>query len=140
MCALVMEFRRVLFRSDGFLRLIFVADAARALGAREVTLIAPYLAYMRQDRRFRPGEAVTSRPFAGLISSSFDRLVTVDPHLHRYPALEALSAIPTLTLHAPTVLAKWIAAEVRNRLLVGPDVERDRKNVVTGKGGSGSVR
>jgi len=32
---------------DGFLRLIFAADAARAFGAREVTLVAPYLAYMR---------------------------------------------------------------------------------------------
>src|SRR3546814_16966881 len=79
---------------DGFLRLVFVADAARALGARDVTLIAPYLAYMRQDRRFRPGEAVTSRTFAGLISSSFDRLVTVDPHLQRYQALDQLYAIP----------------------------------------------
>ncbi len=59
---------------DGFLRLIFVADAARALGAREVTLIAPYLSYMRQDRRFRPGEAVTSRSFARLVCPSSDDL------------------------------------------------------------------
>ncbi|MGE0333890.1 MAG: ribose-phosphate pyrophosphokinase [Gammaproteobacteria bacterium] len=111
---------------DGFLRLIFVADTARALGAREVTLIAPYLAYMRQDRRFRPGEAVTSRTFARLISSSFDQLVTVDPHLHRYPALDALYAIPAMTLHAAPVLANWIAAEVRNPLLIGPDEESEQ--------------
>lgn len=111
---------------DGFLRLIFVADAARALGAREVILIAPYLAYMRQDRRFRPGEAVTSRTFARLISSSFDRLVTVDPHLHRYPALDALYTIPAMTLHAAPVLANWIAAEVRNPLLIGPDEESEQ--------------
>lgn len=54
---------------EGFLRLIFAADAVRTLGAREVTLVAPYLAYMRQDRRFQPGEAVTSRSFARLIST-----------------------------------------------------------------------
>jgi len=52
----------------GFLSLVFAADAARDLGAREVTLVAPYLAYMRQDRRFHPGEAITSRSFARLVS------------------------------------------------------------------------
>jgi ribose-phosphate pyrophosphokinase len=108
---------------DGFLRLIFAADAARALGAREVTLIAPYLAYMRQDRRFQSGEAVTSKSFARLVSSSFDRLVTVDPHLHRYSTLSALYTIPTDTMHAAPLLADWIAAEVNNPLLVGPDEE-----------------
>lgn len=111
---------------EGFLRLVFAADAARTMGAREVTLIAPYLAYMRQDRRFSPGEAVTSQTFARLISSTFDRLVTVDPHLHRYPALSALYAIPTIALHAAPLLADWIANEVRNPLLIGPDAESEQ--------------
>ena len=111
---------------DGFLQLVFVADAARELGARDVTLIAPYLAYMRQDRRFQAGEAVTSRTFARLVSSSFDRLVTVDPHLHRYPALSALYTIPAVTLHAAPLLGDWISAEVRNPLLIGPDQESEQ--------------
>lgn len=111
---------------DGFLRLIFTADAIRALGARDVTLVAPYLAYMRQDRRFQPGEAVTSRSFARIISSSFDRLVTVDPHLHRYPSLSTLYTIPADTLHAAPLLADWIAAEVREPLLIGPDEESEQ--------------
>ncbi|MEQ1945301.1 ribose-phosphate pyrophosphokinase [Mesorhizobium sp. VNQ89] len=110
----------------GFLRLIFLADAARSLGAATVTLVAPYLAYMRQDRRFQPGEAITSRTFARLISSSFDRLVTVDPHLHRYPALSALYDIPTLTLHAAPLLADWIAASIAKPLVIGPDEESEQ--------------
>ncbi len=36
---------------EGFLRLVFTADAVRALGAREVTLVAPYLAYKRRSCR-----------------------------------------------------------------------------------------
>ncbi|MFC0339541.1 ribose-phosphate pyrophosphokinase [Paracoccus niistensis] len=111
---------------DGFLRLIFAADAARDLGARQVNLIAPYLSYMRQDRRFQPGEAVTSRSFARLVSASFDRLVTVDPHLHRYAALSALYTIPTDTLHAAPLLADCIAAEVDNPLIIGPDEESEQ--------------
>jgi ribose-phosphate pyrophosphokinase len=43
------------------LELLFAADAARDLGATEIGLVAPYLPYMRQDERFRPGEAITSR-------------------------------------------------------------------------------
>ena len=111
---------------DGFLRLIFAADAARDLGARQVNLIAPYLSYMRQDRRFQPGEAVTSRSFARLVSASFDRLVTVDPHLHRYAALSPLYTIPTDTLHAAPLLADWIAAEVDKPLIIGPDKESEQ--------------
>lgn len=111
---------------EQFLRLLFTADAVRSLGAREVTLIAPYLAYMRQDRRFLSGEAVTSKTFSRLISSTFDRLVTVDPHLHRYAALSALYTIPTETLHAPPLLADWIAAEVATPLVIGPDEESEQ--------------
>lgn len=111
---------------DGFLRLAFAADAARALGASEVTLIAPYLSYMRQDRRFQPGEAVTSKTFARVLSSTFDRLVTVDPHLHRYPVLSALYTIPADTLHAAPLLADWIAAEVDQPLIIGPDEESEQ--------------
>lgn len=111
---------------DGFLRLVFAADAARALGAREVTLIAPYLSYMRQDRRFQAGEAISSKTFARLVSSTFDRLVTVDPHLHRYPALSALYTIAAQTLHAAPLLADWIAAEVGEPLIIGPDEESEQ--------------
>lgn len=111
---------------EGFLRTMFAADAVRSLGASEVTLVAPYLAYMRQDRRFQPGEALTSRSFARIVSSAFDRLVTVDPHLHRYPALSALYGVPDTTLHAAPLLADWIAGEVKNPVLVGPDEESEQ--------------
>lgn len=108
---------------DQFLRLVFAADAARRHGAAEVTLVAPYLAYMRQDKVFHPGEAVTSHSFARLLNATFDRIVTVDPHLHRTPSLSALYTIPADSLHAAPVLADWIAANVAAPLLIGPDEE-----------------
>lgn len=108
---------------DHFLRLVFAADALRRLGAAEMSLVAPYLAYMRQDKSFHPGEAVTSQSFARLLDSTFDRIVTVDPHLHRYPTLSSLYRIPAASLHAAPVLADWIAANVAAPLLIGPDEE-----------------
>ena len=109
-----------------FLPLVFAADAARELGASAVNLVAPYLAYMRQDIRFQPGECISSLSFARLLSSTFDTLLTVDPHLHRHPTLASLYTIPTATLHAAPLLADWIAANVPAPLVVGPDEESEQ--------------
>jgi ribose-phosphate pyrophosphokinase len=78
---------------------------------------------MRQDRRFRRGEAVTSRSFARLLSNAFDWLVTVDPHLHRYPSLDALYEIPTVAVHAAPLLSAWIRDRAPDPVVIGPDGE-----------------
>jgi ribose-phosphate pyrophosphokinase len=111
---------------EHFLTLAFAADALRDLGATEITLVAPYLGYMRQDTRFRPGEAVTSRSFARLVSSTVDRLVTVDPHLHRFGRLEDLYAIPCQALRAAPLIGDWISREVTAPLIIGPDAESEQ--------------
>jgi ribose-phosphate pyrophosphokinase len=105
------------------LPLLFAADAARAQGARSVGLAAPYLAYMRQDKAFRPGEAVTSLTFARLLSGAFDWLVTLDPHLHRYSSLASLYAIPAAAASAARPIADWIGSNVVRPMLIGPDEE-----------------
>ncbi|CUH98370.1 ribose-phosphate diphosphokinase [Leisingera aquaemixtae] len=101
----------------------FAADTAREMGAVHAGLIAPYLGYMRQDRRFHSGEAVSARLFARFLEESFDWLVTVDPHLHRIQALDELFAIPAGRVSAAPLLAQWIAETVENPVLVGPDRE-----------------
>jgi ribose-phosphate pyrophosphokinase len=106
-----------------FLALVFAARTARELGAVKLTLIAPYLAYMRQDARFHPGEAVTSNHFAALLSVEFDQILTVDPHLHRHRAMSEIYRVPTSALHAAPALSDWIAANVEHPLVIGPDEE-----------------
>ena len=108
------------------LALLFAARTARELGAACVGLVAPYLGYMRQDRRFRDGEAVTSAHFAALVSAEFDWLVTVDPHLHRRASLGEIYSIPAAAVSASPELAAWIAANVSNPLIVGPDSESEQ--------------
>ncbi len=108
---------------DNFLRVAFLAGTARDLGASSVGLVAPYLAYMRQDSRFNPGEGVTQQYFARLVSSVVDWLITVDPHLHRIDRLDGLYSIPTTIARAAPAIAQWIASEVKDPVLVGPDAE-----------------
>ncbi len=103
--------------------LYFLCNLLKESGAKRVILIAPYLAYMRQDKAFQKGEAVTSRFFASLISGFVDALITIDPHLHRYGGLSEIYSIPTTVIHAAPAIAEWIAANVARPLIIGPDSE-----------------
>ncbi len=105
------------------LALHFAAATAREFGARSVGLIAPYLAYMRQDKRFHPGEAISAPLFAGFLEQSFDWMVTLDPHLHRNPSLDMLFRIPARRVAAAPAVADWIRREVEDAILIGPDSE-----------------
>jgi ribose-phosphate pyrophosphokinase len=108
------------------LQLAFAADAARDLGAVRVGVVAPYLAYMRQDMRFQPGEAITSGSFARIISGFADWLLCVDPHLHRHLSLREIYSIPAWIAHAAPAMAKWISTYVRSPVIIGPDSESEQ--------------
>ncbi|OOG38573.1 MULTISPECIES: ribose-phosphate diphosphokinase [unclassified Rhodanobacter] len=105
------------------LPLMMAAATARELGAARVGLVAPYLAYMRQDKRFHPGEAISAKIFADWLGHTFDWLVTVDPHLHRYATLAEVYPNAAHVVHVASQLAVWIDAHVTMPLIVGPDQE-----------------
>ncbi|HYD97386.1 MAG TPA: ribose-phosphate pyrophosphokinase [Noviherbaspirillum sp.] len=106
--------------------LYLAARTARELGARRVGLVAPYLAYMRQDARFKEGEGITSAHFAAFVSDFCDWLATVDPHLHRHHKLNEIYSIPTKVVHAAPAIAEWIAERIENPVIVGPDAESEQ--------------
>lgn len=106
--------------------LMFFADVCRESGAKSIGLISPYLGYMRQDKRFHEGEAVTSNIFAKFLSRQVDWLVTIDPHLHRHKSLDEIYSIPTMCLHAMEEIGKWIQGNVENPVLIGPDEESEQ--------------
>jgi ribose-phosphate pyrophosphokinase len=103
--------------------LLFAAATVRELGARSLRLVAPYLAYMRQDARFARGEAVSAPIFARLLSGAFDALVTIDPHLHRILSLSDIYSIPASALPAAPFLAEWVRTNIEAPVLIGPDAE-----------------
>ncbi len=121
--------RVVLLRSldrpnDKLVELLLAARTARELGAAHLTLVAPYLAYMRQDIAFHPGEAVSQRIVGRFLADLFDAVITVDPHLHRVATLhDAVPAARTVVLSGAPLLADLIALRRPGALLVGPDSE-----------------
>ena len=105
--------------------LMLVARTARELGAQHLTLVVPYLAYMRQDIAFNPGEAVSQRIVGGFLAELFDAVITVDPHLHRVATLqEAIPVRDAIVLNGAPLLSDHIASQCAdNVLLIGPDEE-----------------
>ncbi len=120
--------------NNKFLPLLFAAETARELGAEKVGLIAPYLPYMRQDKQFQPGEGVTSKYFALMLSRHFNWLITIDPHLHRRYSMSEIYTIPTYVLHATTPIANWIKANVSDPIIIGPDMESEQWVAEVAKG------
>jgi len=108
---------------EKILPLYFAAAAAKELGAVRVGLVAPYLAFMRQDRRFQSGEGISSIYFARFLSGFVDWLVTVDPHLHRIRSLGEIYSIPTRVVHAAPLISSWVRDNIKSPVLVGPDRE-----------------
>lgn len=110
--------------NDKLIELLLAARTARHLGAKHITLIAPYLAYMRQDIAFVPGEVVSQRIVGDWLASMFDAVITVDPHLHRISRLEEAVPVPhALVLSAAPLLGELAASKRDNPLLIGPDEE-----------------
>ena len=110
--------------NDKLIELLLAARTARQLGAKQLTLVAPYLCYMRQDIAFHPGEAVSQQIIGPFLATLFDRVVTVDPHLHRIERLEqAIPDTAAISLQSAPLMGAFIADNTERPLLVGPDAE-----------------
>jgi ribose-phosphate pyrophosphokinase len=107
--------------------LLLTAGGARQQGVEELTLVAPYLCYMRQDIAFNPGEVISQRIVGRFLADLFDNVVTVDPHLHRVHRLEeAVPARRALALHATAEMAEFLRARAIDPILLGPDSESEQ--------------
>lgn len=130
--------RAILFRSlndasardpdDKLIEVLLAASALRDGGATHVTLVAPYLAYMRQDIAFQKGEAVSQKLLGRLLGEAFDRVITVDPHLHRTHDLShVVGAGKGLAISAAPAFAELLRREniAKNTIIIGPDAESE---------------
>lgn len=102
--------------------LLLACDALRRAGARRLVLVAPYLSYLRQDAVFAPGQSLSRDVLGDLLGRRFDRILTVDPHLHRTADLSTGWNTAVTVLSAAPVLAAALG-EVRAPVVIGPDEE-----------------
>ena len=110
--------------NEKLVQLLLAAAGARALGARRLSLVAPYLCYMRQDKAFHTGEVVSQKIIGRWIAEHFDGVLTVDAHLHRVATLrEAVPAQAAVNITATQPMAAFLAERFERPMLIGPDAE-----------------
>jgi ribose-phosphate pyrophosphokinase len=106
-----------------------LVDAAYGAGASEIVGVFPYLAYLRQDERFKQGEALSSKVVASLIQSTrTSKVFVVDPHLHRIHDINELFDIPAFNVTAMFKMALFAKSEfkLKDPLVVAPDEEAEQ--------------
>jgi ribose-phosphate pyrophosphokinase len=115
------------YPNEKLLELLLAAKTARQLGATTLTLVAPYLCYMRQDIAFHPGEAISQPIVGNFLAELFDNVITVDPHLHRIQRLE--QAVPTknaVSLTATLLMAEFLRQRFNDPVILAPDSEAEQ--------------
>ncbi|MCK4670493.1 MAG: ribose-phosphate diphosphokinase [Nanoarchaeota archaeon] len=112
--------------SDEMIEVVFAAQTAKDLGAKEVTLVAPYFPYFRQDKRFKPGESISIQVIAKMLNRFIHRLIVVDPHLHRLKSMYDVFTCRCHNLSADPAIARYIEQNIKNVIIIGPDWESYR--------------
>ncbi len=115
--------------NEMLVELIFAIETAKELGASKVIVVAPYLCYARQDKRFHFGEVVSNRIVGKLLEvAGADEFYTVAAHLHRVDDIsKLLTSIKGANVAIPEEMAAWVKKKFgANVVIVGPDVESHR--------------
>ncbi|BFH74144.1 ribose-phosphate diphosphokinase [Sulfurisphaera javensis] len=102
-----------------FVELLLILETLADMKNNKITAIIPYLAYARQDRRFKEGEALSIKTILGAISrAGADALIVIEPH-----KAEELSYFGKEVKIADPIpeIAKEIKKKVENPFVLAPD-------------------
>ena len=120
----IILFRSFKYPNTKLIELMLSCETARQMGVERISLIAPYLCYLRQDSAFHPGEAISATIIGQFISNYVDDLITVDPHLHRINKLsDVFNVNKAVNISAAPLIAEYIKNNIKDPLLIGPDEE-----------------
>lgn len=102
------------------LELLLLINTLKDLGASSVRAVVPYMAYARQDSRFRDGEAISINTIFRLIEDAgADEFLTVD--IHKEFSLEVFG-IPAKNIRAAEAIADYLRGmELVRPYILSPD-------------------
>lgn len=112
------------YPNNKLIELLLACKTLRKQGIKRLTLVAPYLCYMRQDKSFHTEEAISQQIIGQWLSELFDDVITVDPHMHRVNTLDEV--IPNTSNHiisATASLGEFVKSLGYPVHLLGPDEE-----------------
>ncbi len=98
---------------------LLIVESLRRASARSITVVMPYFAYARQDRKENPGVPISARLVVDLFEAAgVDKFLSVDLHSDQ---IQEFASVPFNHLSArPTISAKLINS-LDNLLVIAPD-------------------
>lgn len=107
-------------QNDNLMEIMLTADALRRSDIHKLTLVSPYLAYSRQDRRPKRERApITARVVADMLrTAGIKRLITADIHAAQ---IQGFYHIPFVNLEASTLFVADIWSRFEDAVIVSPD-------------------
>jgi ribose-phosphate pyrophosphokinase len=102
------------------IELFLMLDAAKDLGAKKIITIVPYLAYARQDKRFRFGEAISIKVLAKLIEEAgASKFITFN--IHKEKILEFFN-IKSINLSGASAIGNYFLQKgILHPYVIAPD-------------------
>jgi len=107
-------------QNSRFMELLMMIDSVKRMGAARIIVVAPYLAYARQDKVFRPGESQFANVIFNIINSfEIDELYAVDIHA---PEVLNWCSCKAVNIDSMKVLADYITSKgAKDIVVISPD-------------------
>jgi ribose-phosphate pyrophosphokinase len=106
--------------NEKIIETLFAAYTLKDLKAKKIILLALYFPYLRKDTRFRKGDCISAQVIAKLFKI-FDRILIVEPHLHRIKNLK--KSFPNATRISVVEDISNYLKKIKNPYFIGPDIE-----------------
>lgn len=104
------------------IRLLLVLRQLKEMGAKRITAVVPYLPYARQDKRFLPGEAMSSEVVCrSMKEAGCDRLITFDCHFLKKEGKFEYGGLPITNKSLGKAVAEHLKAGLNRPLVISPD-------------------
>ena len=106
---------------ENIIETLLIADALERIGARSASIIIPWMGYSLQDKVFTPGEPISAKVVANVISNSFiKRVFLLDLHNSSIPGF---FSIPTDHFFADQLFIEYLKKNqlLNNSVVVSPD-------------------
>ncbi len=108
--------------NDKIMEVHLMANAAKLASAKRITIVAPYLAYSRQDRKATSRVPISAKVLAdNLQTNGAQVMLTVDLHCDQ---IQGFYNIPVNNMHAVKTLADWV------RKNLGDELQNDLVSIV----------
>ena len=117
---------------ENLVELLLMADAARGASAARTTVVLPYFAYARSDKKDAPRISIGARLVADLlVTAGANRVLAMAMHS---PQVHGFFSVPVDHLHALRELAKHFARyDLGNAVVVSPDLGNIKEAAAFGR-------